>query len=81
MRRVLKPGGRLRLVEHVRGKGRVATVQGLVQPVWGWAAAGCHLSRNTELAVAAAGLRLQVQERFKMGPILPAVRGIATRDS
>jgi SAM-dependent methyltransferase len=79
--RVLKPGGRLRFVEHVRGNGAVATFQAVIQPVWGWAAAGCHLNRTTELAIAAAGLRVQVQERLTMGPLLPAIRGIATRDS
>ncbi|MGE0688375.1 MAG: class I SAM-dependent methyltransferase [Dehalococcoidia bacterium] len=80
LRRVLKPGGRLRLVEHVRGSGVLATFQAAIQPVWGWTAAGCHLNRNTELAVAAGGLRLQVQERFSLGPFLPAIRGIAVRD-
>jgi hypothetical protein len=80
LRRVLKPGGRVRLVEHVRGSGAVASLQKAVQPIWGWAAAGCHLNRNTELTVSAAGLRLQVQERFKLGPLLPAIRGIAIRD-
>ncbi len=78
--RVLKPGGRARLVEHVRGTGALATFQGLIQPLWSWTAAGCHLNRNLELAISAAGLRVQVQERFKLGPILPAVRVIATRE-
>jgi SAM-dependent methyltransferase len=81
VRRLLKPGGRLRLVEHVRGQGSVAAFQAAIQPLWGWTAGGCHLRRNTELVVSAGGLRLQVQERFKLGPFLPAIRGIAIRDS
>jgi ubiquinone/menaquinone biosynthesis C-methylase UbiE len=78
--RVLKPGGQARLVEHVRGTGTLASFQGIIQPLWGWTAGGCHLNRNTELAVSASGLRLQVRERFKLSPILPAITAIATRD-
>ena len=80
LHRVLKPGARLYLVEHVRGSGPLATAQRLLQPLWGWFAAGCHLDRNTEVVVAASGLRLTVQERFKLAPLLPAVRGFATKE-
>jgi SAM-dependent methyltransferase len=77
--RTLRPGGRLRLVEHIRGNGTRATFQRLIQPVWGWTAGGCHLDRDTELTIAAAGLRLRVLQRFSMGPLLPAICAIATR--
>jgi ubiquinone/menaquinone biosynthesis C-methylase UbiE len=77
--RVLKPGGHVRLIEHVRGTGALAAFQSAIQPVWGWTAAGCHLNRNIELAVSASGLRVDVQERLKLSPILPAIRAVATK--
>lgn len=77
LRRVLKPGGSLRLVEHVRANGRWSRFQDFVQPVYGWMAAGCVMGRNTELTLTAAGFRVVVQERFTFGPPMPAFAGIA----
>jgi ubiquinone/menaquinone biosynthesis C-methylase UbiE len=76
-RRVLKPGGELRLVEHVRGQGRTAGFQDFVQPVYGWLAAGCVLGRPTELTLAAAGFELEVTGRPHFGPAMPGVMGVA----
>jgi hypothetical protein len=42
-------------------------------------AADCHLRRDTEAAVKAAGFELEVTERFSLGPIWPAFVGIATK--
>jgi ubiquinone/menaquinone biosynthesis C-methylase UbiE len=50
VRRVLRPGGELRFLEHVRGEGVLAGVQGFMQPAWGWFSGGCHLNRRTEEA-------------------------------
>jgi SAM-dependent methyltransferase len=56
VRRVLKPEGALRMLEHVRTKGRVAAwLQDRTQPAWTWFTGGCHPNRDTEAAVAAAG--------------------------
>ena len=56
VRRVLKAGGVLRMLEHVRSKGRVAAwLQDRTQPAWTWFTGGCHPNRDTEAAVAAAG--------------------------
>jgi SAM-dependent methyltransferase len=56
VRRVLRPGGVLRMLEHVRASGRVAAwLQDRTQPVWTWFTGGCHPNRDTEAAVAAAG--------------------------
>jgi ubiquinone/menaquinone biosynthesis C-methylase UbiE len=56
VRRVLKAGGVLRMLEHVRSTGRVgARLQDLTQPAWTWFTGGCHPNRDTEAAVAAAG--------------------------
>ena len=40
MHRVLKPGGELRLLEHVAREGAWGTVQRGVQPLYGWASGG-----------------------------------------
>ncbi|HXH22497.1 MAG TPA: class I SAM-dependent methyltransferase [Dehalococcoidia bacterium] len=79
VKRVLKPGGYLRLVEHVRATGRSAAFQDFVQPVYGWFSAGCVLGRNTELTLAAAGFRLRVQERPSFGPFVPGLVALAQR--
>jgi ubiquinone/menaquinone biosynthesis C-methylase UbiE len=56
VKRVLKAGGVLRMLEHVRSTRRVAAwLQDLTQPAWTWVTGGCHPNRHTERAVAAAG--------------------------
>jgi SAM-dependent methyltransferase len=56
-RRTLKPHGRLVVLEHVRGDGRLARWQDVVTPVWSCLAGGCHPNRDIEPAVLRAGLR------------------------
>ena len=80
IRRVLRPGGQLRIVEHVKAGGTTARVQRIVQPVYGWVAAGCQLSRETESAVARQGFDLEVTQRTTMGgPLWPTFAGVATK--
>ena len=55
VRRVLKPGGRLIVLEHVRGEGRLARWQDRLTPIHRRVAGNCHLNRDTRSAVAAAG--------------------------
>jgi ubiquinone/menaquinone biosynthesis C-methylase UbiE len=56
VRRVLGKGGVLRLLEHVRARGRVAArLQDLTQPAWTCLTGGCHPNRDTVAAIAAAG--------------------------
>jgi ubiquinone/menaquinone biosynthesis C-methylase UbiE len=56
IRRVLAPGGELRMLEHVRATARWhAWLQDRIQPAWTWVAGGCHPNRDTEAAVARAG--------------------------
>jgi SAM-dependent methyltransferase len=56
VKRVLKAGGVLRMLEHVRASGRVAAwLQDRTQPAWTWFTGGCHPNRDTEAAIAAAG--------------------------
>jgi SAM-dependent methyltransferase len=78
LRRVLRPTGELRLVEHVRADGRWATVQKYVQPVYGWLSGECQLGRRTEEAVRAAGFELEVTQRTNLGaPLWPGFAGVA----
>lgn len=77
MRRVLKPDGELRLLEHVAPEGRWRTVQRAVQPVYGWVSAGCRLDRETEALVKEAGFTLDVWERTSFSPLHPAFVGAA----
>ena len=56
VRRVLRPLGTLRMMEHVRSRHPLgARFQDAVQPVWTWVTGGCHPNRDTEANVAAAG--------------------------
>ncbi len=64
VRRILRPGGSLRMLEHVRASGRLAGwLQDLVQPPWTWVTGGCRPNRPTERTVAAAGFELDPGER------------------
>ena len=68
VKRVLRPDGRLRMLEHVRS--RVpwrARVQDFIQPIWTWAAGGCHPNRDTEAAVEQAGFVIEPDGRQAKG--------------
>jgi SAM-dependent methyltransferase len=73
VRRVLKPGGRLLTLEHVRSPdARVARWQRRLAPLWTHVGCGCHLDRDTRGVFAGAGLDLSlVQDRHRPG--LPIV--------
>ena len=67
--RILRPGGELRLFEHVRSESRwKARLQRLFSPVWGIVADGCRLDRQTHLVFLAHGFELIEEQR----PNLPA---------
>jgi ubiquinone/menaquinone biosynthesis C-methylase UbiE len=76
-RRVLKPGGSLRFIEHVRyDDGMRGRVQDAVAPVWRYFGGGCQLNRRTEETVAEAGFEIVDLTRHKMkvpGPVLVGV--------
>lgn len=62
-RRVLRPGGALRLLEHVRSDGLAGRLQDALQPAWTAFTGGCHPNRETEAAVAAAGFEIDPATR------------------
>jgi ubiquinone/menaquinone biosynthesis C-methylase UbiE len=84
IKRVLKPGGELRFLEHVLADSpRHARVQRLLDGsrVWPRLAGGCHCSRETVTAIEAAGFELVALRREAIGPSWapanPVVLGMA----
>ncbi len=65
-RRVLRPGGELRFVEHsLAPDPSVARWQRRLQPMWGQVAGGCHLDRDIPSLLVDAGFELAVgQQRY-----------------
>jgi ubiquinone/menaquinone biosynthesis C-methylase UbiE len=82
-RRVLRPGGRLLFLEHVRGEGRVARWQDRLEPIWRRLAGGCHPNRATLAAIEQSGFALAELERFRLpfppAALMPMVQGVALR--
>ena len=78
--RVLAPGGRLLLYEHVRSsRERAARWQDRMRPVWRWCGAGCNPNRNTVATLRRAGFEVEVRS-FRLGPpspVRPHVLGVA----
>ncbi len=87
-RRVLRPGGELRFLEHVRvprpGAGQRIQIF-LDRFAWPWLFGGCHCGRDTVSAIGGTGFTITELERslFPAGthtPVSPHVRGRALRD-
>lgn len=68
IRRVLKPGGQLRLLEHVRsGRLTAGLLMDLFNPVWrALNGAGCNLNRDVQAAVSSAGFTLVEVKDFQL---------------
>lgn len=84
LRRVLKDGGELRFMEHVRAdRPAKARAQRLLDRtgLWPLLGGGCHCSRRTPAAIAAAGFDLLELDTLAFGPSWwitnPHVRGAA----
>jgi SAM-dependent methyltransferase len=54
-KRVLKPGGKLLLIEHVRLNGVAGKIQDALTPMWSCVVDGCHLNRQLDDLVLGAG--------------------------
>jgi len=68
IRRVLRPDGQLRMLEHVRAtRAWKARLQDLLQPAWTKITGGCHPNRETERAVEAGGFQIDAESRRAKG--------------
>lgn len=77
IRRVLRPGGRLLLLEHVRGQKAITRrLTDLLHPVWFAMQGECHLNRETAGAVVAAGFQVQNTSIHAQG-VLQIIRATA----
>ncbi len=65
--RVLRPGGRLLLLEHTRGSGVGAWLTDSLHPLWHAWARDCHLNRETARTVAEVGFRVERVEEHALG--------------
>ena len=83
-RRVLRPGGRIVFLEHVRSPDpTVAKWQDRLTPVWKVMACGCHLNRDTTALFREAGFRFQRIRRYEHPKVVRLggylIQGIAIR--
>jgi SAM-dependent methyltransferase len=82
IRRVLVPGGRLVVLEHVRGEGVTGKFQDLIAKPWSWLAAGCEPNRRTIDSIAAAGFDTGGLRSIPRTPVpfpcKPQLQGFAT---
>lgn len=75
--RVLRPGGELRMLEHVRAPSAgLATAQDLLTPAWKLMTGGCRLNRDTHFLVQQAGFDVvrRVQRLQGMSELIIARR-------
>jgi ubiquinone/menaquinone biosynthesis C-methylase UbiE len=77
MRRVLRPGGHVLFIEHVRAQGWFGRLQDLIRPVWSWFGAGCQPNRRTEDTFRHAGWDVTIDQRHTFRSV-PLLRGRAT---
>ncbi len=76
IRRVLRPGGELRLIEHVRDpdSGSRARMQDLLERPWGWVAGSCHPNRDTRATLVAAGFDTSAVTAGELEKAAPLIR-------
>jgi len=78
VRRVLRPGGQLLFLEHVRSHSpRVARWQDRLETPWRHFGAGCRCNRDTIASIAAAGFSTQHEDAHWRG-VPPIVASLVT---
>jgi ubiquinone/menaquinone biosynthesis C-methylase UbiE len=76
--RVLKPGGTLLFLEHVRAENPgLARWQDRLEKPWRFIGDGCHCNRDTVAVIEASPLRLEEVERDELPKSPPIVRPLA----
>jgi ubiquinone/menaquinone biosynthesis C-methylase UbiE len=76
--RVLRPGGQLLFLEHVRAHTpELAQWQDRLERPWRFLADGCHCNRDTVSAIGAAGFELGEVESGELPKLPPIVRPLA----
>ncbi len=70
-RRVLAPGGELRLLEHVRAGGRLGRFADRIAPMWSRLGGGCRPNRDTARLLHAAGFDVSALRTRPFPPVLP----------
>ncbi len=81
VRRVLRPGGKLVFIEHIRSdEPWRSRLQDFVTPVWRRITANCHVNRATLALFLNAGFEIHELERLAVGLpwTHPVVAGFAT---
>ncbi|RZS43580.1 methyltransferase family protein [Herbihabitans rhizosphaerae] len=84
IRRVLKTGGQLRFLEHVRAdtRGIARTQRILDATIWPHLAGGCHTGRDTTATINESGFTIESIDRFWLGnartPFTRHILGTAT---
>jgi ubiquinone/menaquinone biosynthesis C-methylase UbiE len=76
--RILKPGGMLLFVEHVRADSPgLARWQDRLEKPWRFIGDGCHCNRDTVAAIEASPLTVERVERGKLPKAPPIIRPLA----
>ncbi len=82
IRRVLKPGGQLLFIEHVRSDDpKTAKWQDRLHRPWHFVGHGCNCNRDTAEALTRAGFRMEMESwRMPKAPpiVRPVIEGAAT---
>jgi ubiquinone/menaquinone biosynthesis C-methylase UbiE len=73
IRRVLRPGGRLLALEHIRPPNAIlGIVTDAINPVWD-RIVGCHVNRPTLALLERSGFKLQILERHLVGALVSLI--------
>ncbi|HEY0392078.1 MAG TPA: class I SAM-dependent methyltransferase [Solirubrobacterales bacterium] len=76
--RVLRPGGKLLFVEHVRSRHPdLARWQDRLEGPWRFLADGCHCNRDTVAAIEASPFELEFVEHDRLPKAIPVIRPLA----
>ena len=81
IRRILRPGGRLLFIEHVRAAGSAARWQDRLDPLWRRLFGGCRPNRDTITSIEETGFEIETFESFRspdpLSGLTPYVQGSA----